>query len=45
MDDGVRAPMGLNRSSDGYDCDSNEASVVGFFGGVCGYVLKPMLVC
>ncbi|KAK9997842.1 hypothetical protein SO802_017445 [Lithocarpus litseifolius] len=31
---GVRAPIGLNRSSDGSDSDSNEASVVGFFGGV-----------
>ena len=28
------APMGLNRSSDGFDSDSDEASVVGFFGGV-----------
>ncbi|KAF3966110.1 hypothetical protein CMV_009752 [Castanea mollissima] len=26
--------MGLNRSSDGSDSDSNEALVVGFFGGV-----------
>ena len=31
---GVRAPMGLNRSSDGFNRDSDEASVVGFFGGV-----------
>ena len=28
---GVRAPMGLNRSSNGSDRDSYEASVVGFF--------------
>ena len=26
--------MGLNRSSDGSDCDSEGASMVGFFGGV-----------
>ena len=34
---GVRAPMGLNRSSDGFNRDSDEASVVGFFGGVVGF--------
>ena len=26
--------MGLNRSSDGSNSDSDEASMVGFFGGV-----------
>ena len=29
--------MGLNRSSDGFDCDSDEALVVGFFGGVVSF--------
>ena len=29
--------MGLNRSSDSSDHDSDEASVVGFFGGVVGF--------
>ena len=34
---GMRAPMGLNWNSDGSDCDSDEASVVDFFGGVVGF--------
>ena len=37
---GMRAPMtpmGLNRSFNGSDSDSNKASMVGFFGGVVGF--------
>ena len=30
-------PMGLNRSFNGSDSDSNKASMVGFFGGVVGF--------